>query len=242
MTLPRTRISLACLIAGAAVVSTGVAQESDPPSSANPDDRQTPAMTADTGEARAIATRQKSFNFKRQELNQQLTITEIEARLAEANARIAEAKNRANPKQDDDESEAEPKDILEQIDPQSLRVKLGLPPTGPIVPKVEEKPAKRPAPAPVDPSQTVVPRLIGMAAGKATFDLRGRLVEVRPGQAINQRFDLASLDPSSATIVEKGTGTKQQLMIQWKDKDMDDDESGPARAVAGQRFGAGPGR
>lgn len=217
------RLFMASVLMGLSTLACAQNKEAAPeiPTSVRP-----PADAVDaTGDAGAITERQSSFNLQRQSLNQEADLVQIQARIAEANARIAEAESRGKPNKRDNP--------LEGIDPTQLRVMLGLPPTGPIIP---QNPSGR-AVAPMSPADNAVPLLTSITGDVAVFSVMDTTVSTRPGDSINRRFKLASIDKQGATLKEPD-GSTRRVMIEWVDHSKDDEEEEskkPGRYRAGLR-------
>ncbi|WP_209063522.1 hypothetical protein [Endozoicomonas sp. G2_2] len=169
-----------------------------------------PGMANVTGTSSAITERQSNFNLQRQALNQEADLVEIQARIAEANARVAEAKKRSEPKGE--------KKSIDDIDPAKLRVLLGLPAQGPIVASESEpESAPAPMPMPMSPADFAVPTLTSISGNVAIFRVMNNTISASPGDTINKRYKLASIDNQGATL-KQSDGDTRRVMIEWAER------------------------
>lgn len=174
-------------------------------------------------EATSVVTDERAFQEEKRSYQRELELEQIKADRAEALARAAEARRRAEG--DDGSAEGEesedPASMLESLDAAALRVKLGLPPTGPIVPESSPEPAPvQPLPQmPMGPPPASMqpPTLVSTVNDIGVFRVGARLVRAGSGQDVNDAYSVLAIGDGEV-ILEGPQGKETTLVVSWGDE------------------------
>lgn len=154
----------------------------------------------------AAAIQEDTLQYKKQlkKLQQEVEKAKLQADMAEAEARRQEALWRAEGGFRD---KGDGKGVsLEDLDIRELRLRMGLPPDGPVIPDTPRQAQP--------PQRAQVPELVSVAGRVATFRIGGGRVNATPGTQLNSEYTYHGIE-NGQVVVRDSRGNDLPMSVSW---------------------------